>query len=170
MTATVWDPRVFTDTIKDGVNAFSVCYLQDSLHSILLLVNDNVVGAVLFGKRRFLLVGSGPDDSGATRFGNLAEEKAQTTGNSVDQYDVTLLDIIPFLHKGCSSETLKEHRCRGTSGDRIGNRTHVLPWDGDVLCMRTRGMLRGILVGSAQQDMRIGRTTATRAPSLYPRF
>ena len=149
MTATVWGSRVFTDTIEDGVNTFSVRYLQDSLHSILLFVDDDVVGAILFGKRRFLLGGCGPDDSGAARFGDLTEEKAQTTGNGVDQYDVTLLDIICVLHKGCSSETLKEHRCRGTSRDGIGNRIHALPWDGDVLCMRTRGMLHGILVGSA---------------------
>ena len=146
-----WGPRVFTDTIKDGMNTLSIRYLQDSLHSIFLFVDDNVVSTVLFGKRCFLLSGSGPDDSSATRFGDLAQEKAQTTGDSVDQYDVTFLDIIRFLHKAYSGKTLKEHRSRSSSRDGIGNGTHILPWDRDVLCKRTRlgGCLHGVQVGSA---------------------
>ena len=145
ITAIVWDVRVFTDTIKDGVNTFSVRYLQDSLHGVFLFVDDNVVGTILSGKRRFLLGRSGPDDGSAARFGDLAQEKAQTTGNGVDQYDVTLLDVIRFLRKACRSETLKEYRSRGASRDRIGNGVHVLPWDRHVLCMPTRGLLHGIV-------------------------
>lgn len=130
------------------MNTFSVRYLQDSLHSIFLFVDDDVVGAVLFSKRGFLLGGSGSDDSGAARFGDLAEEKAKTTGNSVDQNGVTLLDVVRFLHKAYSSETLEKYRNCGKSRDGIGNRKRGLPRDGDVLCVRIRGILLDILVGS----------------------
>ena len=107
MAGTRRDTRVFTNTVKDGMNTFSVCYLQDSLNGILFLVDDDVVSAVLLGKRGLLLSRGSSDDSSAARFGELAEEKAQTARNSMNEYDVTLLDVVCFLHKGNSSDTLK---------------------------------------------------------------
>ena len=114
MAGTRRDIRVFTNTVKDGMNTFSVCYLQDSLNGVFFLVDDDVVSAVLLGKRGLLLGGGSSDDSSATRFGELAKKKTQAAGNGMDEYDITLLDVVCFLHKGNSSEALSECRNRST--------------------------------------------------------
>lgn len=109
------------------MNALSICNLQNPLNGVFFLVYDDVVCAVSLGKRSFLLSGGGTDDSGATMFGELAEEKTQTAGDSMDEYDITLLNVVCFLHKGSSSDTLDESGNSGKGRDGVGNRIDGVP-------------------------------------------
>lgn len=104
------------------MNTLSTSKLQHLLDDVFLLVQNDMVSAVLARKISLLLSRGGADDRGAARFRDLRKEETQSTSDGVHQNGIPSLDIVCLGHDSRRSQALQEGRGRSFRRDGVRNR------------------------------------------------
>lgn len=88
--------------------AFPIRQFQDALDGILFGVENDMVCTIRFGQCGFLLGRGSANDGRTARFGVLREEQPEVACDGVNEEDVTLLDVVCFVHLRDDGQTCQE--------------------------------------------------------------
>lgn len=102
--------RVFPHSIEDGIHTLPVRQSQNPLDDILLLIQYDLIRAILARNRCLFRSASCADNLGPAVLAQLCKMQSQPAGDGVNEDAVVLADVVGFGDKSESGQALDEYR------------------------------------------------------------